>query len=174
MHHTGTRTSRHTHSRVRLQILINSRGMKMDSFQSLYYVSPACLLCLIIPFFAVELPGVRALLADPVWVFRPGVFLANAMTALALNLAVFLLIGKTSALTMNIAGVIKDWLLIYSSYSVFHAPVTPLNLAGAHLMVLTCSRMVTVAMVTRRFTLSPADRCYRLIAFQQWMRESFT
>ena len=27
-------------------------------------------------------------------------------------MAVFLLIGKTSALTMNIAGVVKDWLLI--------------------------------------------------------------
>ena len=27
-------------------------------------------------------------------------------------MAVFLLIGKTSALTMNIAGVVKDWMLI--------------------------------------------------------------
>lgn len=30
----------------------------------------------------------------------------------ALNMSVFLLIGRSSALTMNIAGVIKDWLLI--------------------------------------------------------------
>ena len=44
--------------------------------------------------------------------------------------AVFLLIGKTSALTMNIAGVIKDWALIFFSYSVFKAPVTALNLFG--------------------------------------------
>lgn len=43
---------------------------------------------------------------------------------------VFLLIGKTSALTMNIAGVIKDWMLIFFSWSVFKAPVTALNLAG--------------------------------------------
>jgi len=43
---------------------------------------------------------------------------------------VFLLIGKTSALTMNIAGVIKDWMLIFFSFSLFHAPVTRLNLAG--------------------------------------------
>ncbi len=42
----------------------------------------------------------------------------------------FLLIGKTSALTMNIAGVIKDWALIFFSYYVFGAPVTPLNLLG--------------------------------------------
>ena len=29
-----------------------------------------------------------------------------------MNMSVFLLIGKTSALTMNLAGVVKDWLLI--------------------------------------------------------------
>lgn len=44
--------------------------------------------------------------------------------------AVFLLIGKTSALTMNIAGVIKDWMLIFFSFYLFKAPVTALNLAG--------------------------------------------
>jgi hypothetical protein len=44
-------------------------------------------------------------------------FFANVFTAFH-QLAVFLLIGKTSALfTMNNAGVVKDWLLIYSSYS---------------------------------------------------------
>ena len=50
--------------------------------------------------------------------------------ALLLVQAVFLLIGKTSALTMNIAGVIKDWMLIFFSFYLFHAPVTALNLAG--------------------------------------------
>ena len=44
--------------------------------------------------------------------------------------AVFLLIGKTSALTMNIAGVIKDWMLIFFSFYLFHAPVTAINLVG--------------------------------------------
>jgi len=63
-------------------------------------------------------------------VIYPAVFLGNGLIAFSLNLAVFLLIGKTSALTMNIAGVIKDWLLIFFSYSVFHAPVTRLNMIG--------------------------------------------
>ena len=31
---------------------------------------------------------------------------------------------------MNIAGVIKDWMLIFFSWSVFLAPVTALNLLG--------------------------------------------
>lgn len=61
---------------------------------------------------------------------NPPVLLANALAAFILNLAVFLLIGKTSALTMNIAGVIKDWMLIFFSFYLFHAPVTNLNLLG--------------------------------------------
>ena len=48
----------------------------------------------------------------------------------ALNMAVFLLIGKTSALTMNIAGVVKDWMLIGLSVLMYASPVTPLNLGG--------------------------------------------
>ena len=37
---------------------------------------------------------------------------------------VFLLVGKTSALTMNLAGVVKDWLLIALSWSVIKDRVT--------------------------------------------------
>jgi hypothetical protein len=51
--------------------------------------------------------------AAPQLRFNAPVLLGNALSAFALNLAVFLLIGKTSALTMNIAGVIKDWMLIF-------------------------------------------------------------
>ena len=60
----------------------------------------------------------------------PLTLLANAALAFALNLSVFLLIGKTSALAMNVAGVVKDWMLIGLSALLFRAPVTPLNLAG--------------------------------------------
>jgi hypothetical protein len=55
--------------------------------------------------------------------------LTTAAAACCLQ-AVFMLIGKTSALTMNIAGVIKDWMLIYCSYYVFKAPLTFTNLFG--------------------------------------------
>ena len=33
-----------------VQVLINSKGLQMNPLQSLYYVSPACLLCLSVPF----------------------------------------------------------------------------------------------------------------------------
>ena len=113
-----------------IQLLINSRGYKMNPTQSLYYISPACFACLSVPFVALEMKPVLNLINTGGLKFRPEYLLANACTAFFLNLAVFLLIGKTSALTMNIAGVIKDWLLIWFSFSVFKAPVTALNLAG--------------------------------------------
>lgn len=34
-------------------------------------------------------------------------------------MSVFLLIGRTSALTMNIAGVLKDWALILLSVTMY-------------------------------------------------------
>ena len=51
------------------------------------------------------------------------VLLSNGAIAFALNLSVFMLIGKTSALAMNVAGVVKDWLLIGLSSQIFHAQV---------------------------------------------------
>lgn len=110
-----------------VQVLMNSKGLAMNPIQSLYYVSPSCFFCLSIPFLTVELPS---LMTRTDWVFNPSVMVANALAAFVLNLAVFLLIGKTSALTMNIAGVIKDWMLIFFSFYLFHAPVTTLNLLG--------------------------------------------
>ncbi|THU72213.1 hypothetical protein C4D60_Mb04t09720 [Musa balbisiana] len=64
--------------------------------------------------------------------FRPDllIFGTNCLCAFALNLAVFLLVGKTSALTMNVAGVVKDWLLIAFSWSVIRDTVTSMNLFG--------------------------------------------
>jgi hypothetical protein len=112
---------------VLIQILLTSRGIKLNPITSLYYIAPCCLLFLAVPWTFVELPRLRA--AGSV---RPDllVFGTNSLCAFALNLAVFLLVGKTSALTMNVAGVVKDWLLIAFSWTVIKDTVTPVNLAG--------------------------------------------
>ena len=110
-----------------VQVLITRKGYGMNPIQSLYYVSPACAACLAIPFIAVELPEI---LDDVGLEIDYPMLLLNALTAFALNLAVFLLIGKTSALTMNIAGVIKDWMLIFASQHLFGNAVTFLNYLG--------------------------------------------
>lgn len=112
---------------VMIQILLNSKGVNLNPITSLYYVAPCCLLFLIVPWLFVELPVLRETSS---FHFDFVVFGTNSLCAFALNLAVFLLVGKTSALTMNVAGVVKDWLLIAFSWSVIKDTVTPINLFG--------------------------------------------
>ncbi|MQM09779.1 hypothetical protein Taro_042655 [Colocasia esculenta] len=112
---------------VLIQILLTSKGINLNPITSLYYVAPCCLVFLSVPWLLVEYPILRDTSS-----FRPDLFVfgTNSLCAFALNLAVFLLVGKTSALTMNVAGVVKDWLLIAFSWSVIRDTVTPLNLFG--------------------------------------------
>ena len=63
----------------------------------------------------------RILMLTPA--LQASLMLKVAAAAFGLNMSVFLLIGKTSALTMNVAGVIKDWMLIGLSVLLFHAEV---------------------------------------------------
>ncbi|XP_057536662.1 probable sugar phosphate/phosphate translocator At2g25520 [Amaranthus tricolor] len=112
---------------VLIQILLTSKGINFNPITSLYYVAPCCLAFLSIPWILVEYPILRDSSSFHLDWF---IFGTNSFCAFALNLAVFLLVGKTSALTMNVAGVVKDWLLIAFSWSVIKDTVTPINLFG--------------------------------------------
>ncbi|KAK9697816.1 hypothetical protein RND81_08G063100 [Saponaria officinalis] len=112
---------------VLIQILLTSKGISFNPITSLYYVAPCCLVFLSIPWMIVEYP---ILMKSSSFEFDWFIFGTNSVCAFALNLAVFLLVGKTSALTMNVAGVVKDWLLIAFSWSVIKDTVTPINLFG--------------------------------------------
>lgn len=112
---------------VLVQILLQSRGLKLNPITTLYYVSPCCFMFLLVPFFGLEWFKISD---DPDVLISPFYLLTNATMAFCLNMAVFLLIGKTSALTMNVAGVVKDWMLIGISVWVFHAAVSSVNLGG--------------------------------------------
>jgi len=112
---------------VMIQILLTSKGITLNPITSLYYVAPCCLAFLSIPWIFVEYPVLKE---SSSFNFDFVIFGTNSLCAFALNLAVFLLVGKTSALTMNVAGVVKDWLLIAFSWSVIKDTVTPINLFG--------------------------------------------
>lgn len=112
---------------VLIQILLSSRGVSLNAITSLYYVAPCCLVFLSVPWFVVEYP---ILMDSSSFHLDFFIFGTNSLCAFALNLAVFLLVGKTSALTMNVAGVVKDWLLIAFSWSVIKDTVTAINLFG--------------------------------------------
>ncbi|KAH7678938.1 Glucose-6-phosphate/phosphate and phosphoenolpyruvate/phosphate antiporter domain-containing protein [Dioscorea alata] len=112
---------------VLIQILLTSKGISLNPITSLYYVAPCCFAFLLVPWVLVELPVLRQTSSFHLDFF---IFGTNSLCAFALNLAVFLLVGKTSALTMNVAGVVKDWLLIAFSWSVIRDTVTTVNLIG--------------------------------------------
>ncbi|XP_031110059.1 probable sugar phosphate/phosphate translocator At2g25520 [Ipomoea triloba] len=112
---------------VMIQILLTSKGITLNPITSLYYVAPCCLVFLSVPWIFVEFPVLKE---NSSFHFDYLIFGTNSLCAFALNLAVFLLVGKTSALTMNVAGVVKDWLLIAFSWSVIKDTVTAINLFG--------------------------------------------
>ncbi|KAI9107085.1 hypothetical protein K1719_022613 [Acacia pycnantha] len=112
---------------VLIQILLTSKGISLNPITSLYYVAPCCFVFLSVPWIFVEYPVLKETSS---FHFDFAIFGTNSLCAFALNLAVFLLVGKTSALTMNVAGVVKDWLLIAFSWSVIKDTVTPINLFG--------------------------------------------
>jgi hypothetical protein len=124
---------------VLIELLLNRANLNLNSnpMLSMYYISPCCLLCLTVPFFAVEYDALVSPIAT--WVWDSRVFLGNAAIAMALNLAVYLLIGKTSALTMNVASVLKDWVCITVSNFFFFEPTTGLQLVGYGIGVLAVS-----------------------------------
>ena len=115
---------------VLVNLLLTSKGLKLSPIASLFYIAPACFLCLIGPWAVLEAPYV---LADSLAVIRQAgavVLISNSSVAFLLNLATLALIKQTSALTLNIAGVCKDVLLIAFSVAVHGAVVTPLQYLG--------------------------------------------
>ncbi len=58
------------------------------------------------------------------------ILVSNALCAFALKYAMFRMIKDLDGLTINVAGVVKDCLLIGLSFVMFHSPVTPLQMFG--------------------------------------------
>lgn len=65
------------------------------------------------------------------WNFPPLVLFLNCLCTFALNLSVFLVISHTSALTIRVAGVVKDWVVVLLSALLFaDTKLTIVNLFG--------------------------------------------
>ena len=109
---------------VMIQVLL--QGLKMDPLVSLYYFAPVCAAinaCLLpfteglVPFMEISNLG-------------PFVLFTNAAVAFGLNIAAVFLIGAASSLTLTLAGVLKDILLILGSMFLLGSTVTGLQFFG--------------------------------------------
>lgn len=69
--------------------------------------------------------------AQGTWNFQPLVLTLNSLCTFALNLSVFLVIQHTSALTIRVAGVVKDWVVVLLSAILFaDTKLTLINIFG--------------------------------------------
>ena len=82
---------------------------------------------LFVPWYLLEKPAIEVSQTQ----FNFWIFFSNALCALALNFSIFLVIGRTGAITMRVAGVLKDWILIALSTIIFpESTITGLNIIG--------------------------------------------
>ncbi|KAG8386520.1 hypothetical protein BUALT_Bualt03G0157000 [Buddleja alternifolia] len=111
-----------------MEIFVKRKGLKLNPISVMYYVSPCSALCLLIPWIFLEKPKMDA---QGTWSFKPVVLALNSLCTFALNLSVFLVISHTSALTIRVAGVVKDWVVVLLSAILFaDTKLTLINLFG--------------------------------------------
>ncbi|KAG6498629.1 hypothetical protein ZIOFF_038350 [Zingiber officinale] len=112
---------------VLTQVLLQKKGLTLNPVTSLYYIAPCSFLFLFVPWYVLEKTGIEISQIQ----FNFWIFFSNAVCALALNFSIFLVIGRTGAVTIRVAGVLKDWILIALSTIIFpESTITGLNIIG--------------------------------------------
>ncbi|KAI2836789.1 hypothetical protein CBS11350_9189 [Aspergillus niger] len=110
---------------VMIQILLSDEGQKMDPLVTLYYSAPVCAFTNFMIAFYTELRGFSWSVVGETGI---GVLVANATVGFMLNVSIFVLIGKTSGLTMTLVSVPKNILLIVCSVVIWGTQITPLQM----------------------------------------------
>ncbi|XP_057484244.1 probable sugar phosphate/phosphate translocator At3g17430 [Actinidia eriantha] len=112
---------------VLTQVLLQKKGLTLNPITSLYYIAPCSFVFLFVPWYLLEKPGMEVSQIQ----FNFWIFFSNALCALALNFSIFLVLGRTGAVTIRVAGVLKDWILIALSTVIFpESTITRLNIIG--------------------------------------------
>ncbi|XP_024980694.1 probable sugar phosphate/phosphate translocator At3g14410 [Cynara cardunculus var. scolymus] len=108
-----------------MEILVKRKGVRLNPISMMYYVSPCSAVCLFVPWIFLEMPRMES------WSFHPFALTLNSLCTFALNLSVFLVIQHTSALTIRVAGVVKDWVVVLLSAILFaDTKLSMINLFG--------------------------------------------
>ncbi|KAK8055925.1 hypothetical protein PG993_001152 [Apiospora rasikravindrae] len=102
-------------------------GVRMDPLVGLYYYAPVCAVLNGVVSLFTEVPHFNWADLERVGVPTLGL---NCLIAFMLNVASVFLIGKTSALAMNLTGILKAILLVVASMLIWGAPVTPMQVFG--------------------------------------------
>lgn len=114
-------------SRMYKHLLICKSNIPCDLLTFWYFVVICSFVFLFVPWYLLEKPMIEVSQIQ----FNFWIFFSNALCALALNFSIFLVIGRTGAVTIRVAGVLKDWILIALSTVIFpESTITGLNIIG--------------------------------------------
>jgi hypothetical protein len=103
-----------------LQLAMQHSEVKLTPVGTLYHVAPMAALILSIPAVLTDGPKLMRHTAPIPY----GWLAISCLAASSLNLVVFTLIGKTSALTTSVTGPLKEWVCILTSMAIYGSPVT--------------------------------------------------
>jgi len=113
-----------------INILLIPKGLKLSPIASLYYIAPITATCLVIPWTMLEASSVLKHSGLAIRKVGALMMFSNASLAFLLNLATIILIKNTSALTLNVSGIVKDLLLIAWSVTISGASITSTQYFG--------------------------------------------
>ncbi|KAJ3693454.1 hypothetical protein LUZ60_008934 [Juncus effusus] len=111
-----------------IELFLKKKGVRLNLVSMMYYVSPCSAVCLFIPWLFLEKPKMDA---STSYNFPPVTLFLNCMCTFVLNLSVFLVISRTSALTARVTGVVRDWAVVLLSAVIFtDTKLTLINIVG--------------------------------------------
>lgn len=118
------------------QKLLQGSAIKFGPLTGVYYVAPLSFCTLMVPFLVLESTRFFAYLGEEhksggsnFMVMLP-YMATNGCLAYCLNLTVYQVLQRTSAVTFGVLGQAKDWLNVLVALAVFHSPITTQQMVG--------------------------------------------
>jgi len=118
------------------QKLLQGNAIKFGPLTGVYYVAPLSFVTLCVPFFLLEASRFFTYLGEEhasggtnFMVMLP-YMATNGCLAYCLNLSVYQVLQRTSAVTFGVLGQAKDWLNVIVALLVFHSPITTQQMVG--------------------------------------------
>ncbi|CAG8491148.1 8191_t:CDS:2 [Scutellospora calospora] len=117
------------------QMLLQKEEGMNHPVATLYYVSPVMFIMMIILSFIFEKPfyafGNSKHFKDPETIIQTfGLMLAGGILAFCMTISEFALIKNTSTVTLSVAGISKEVVIIVLSVLIYQDQLTPLNILG--------------------------------------------
>lgn len=110
-----------------LDILLSTESSALDPLSTIYYITPPSFVLITLGFFIFEYPQFSLDRLTPIFCL---LLLLNGMLAFALNISAIFVIKETSAMTLSLAGLFKDMLIVLSSVIIFHSPLSSIQVVG--------------------------------------------